>query len=208
MWLFSTKFNGLKWRILESIKRITSIFIWGFPPRDDLRVSNTTVILQKNYVVYWCWSKTWDEIEKFMLNAVKMVVWHVTSPVSYAISLVVQPLLRKSLVPLLRKGWEGRIFGVVLSKLFYLLPTTRLGKPIQSSVHGLVNFFCLTAVSAIKKNYPKINKNTRSKNGLRICGIERFLVDERSHHHWPRLCNKQRQCSVLVILVILMQLCH
>ena len=39
-----------------------------------------------------------------MLNAVKRVVWQVTSPVSYAISLVVQPLLRKSLVPLLRKG--------------------------------------------------------------------------------------------------------
>ena len=24
------------------------------PPRDDLRFSNTTGILEKNYVVYWC----------------------------------------------------------------------------------------------------------------------------------------------------------
>ena len=32
------------------------------PPRDDLRFSNTTGILQKkNYVVYWCWSRARDE---------------------------------------------------------------------------------------------------------------------------------------------------
>ena len=32
-------------------------------PRDDLRFSNTTGILppQKNYVVYWCWSRARDE---------------------------------------------------------------------------------------------------------------------------------------------------
>ena len=32
------------------------------PPRDDLRFSNTTGILQKKkYVVYWCWSRARDE---------------------------------------------------------------------------------------------------------------------------------------------------
>ena len=31
------------------------------PPWDDLRFSNTTGILQKNYVVYWCWSRARDE---------------------------------------------------------------------------------------------------------------------------------------------------
>ena len=28
----------------------------------------------ENFVVYWCWSTTWDEVEEFLLNAVKMVV--------------------------------------------------------------------------------------------------------------------------------------
>ena len=28
----------------------------------------------KKMVVYWCWSKKWDEVEEFMLNPVKMVV--------------------------------------------------------------------------------------------------------------------------------------
>ena len=44
------------------------------PSWDDLRLSNTTDILQKLFVVYWSWSKTWDEVEEFMFNAVKMVV--------------------------------------------------------------------------------------------------------------------------------------
>ena len=31
------------------------------PPWDDLRFSNTTGILQKKNVVYWCWSRARDE---------------------------------------------------------------------------------------------------------------------------------------------------
>ena len=31
------------------------------PPWDDLRFSNITGTLQKNYVVYWCWSRARDE---------------------------------------------------------------------------------------------------------------------------------------------------
>ena len=42
-------------------------------PWDDLRLC--TVIRQKkkekkNFVVYWCWNKIWDEVEEFMLNTV------------------------------------------------------------------------------------------------------------------------------------------
>ena len=29
---------------------------------------------KNNFVVYWCWNKTWGEVEEFMLNAIKMVV--------------------------------------------------------------------------------------------------------------------------------------
>ena len=43
------------------------------PFQDDLRLSNTTGIEQKKSVVYWSWSKTWDVVEEFMFNAVKMV---------------------------------------------------------------------------------------------------------------------------------------
>lgn len=31
------------------------------------------------YVVYWCRSKTRDEVEELMLNTVKIVVWHIMS---------------------------------------------------------------------------------------------------------------------------------
>ena len=44
-------------------------------PQDDQHLSNTTGILQKKiFVVCWCWSQTWDDLEEFMLNSVKMVV--------------------------------------------------------------------------------------------------------------------------------------
>ena len=37
------------------------------PPPRPTRLSNTTGILQKKtFVVYWCWSKTWDEVGEFM----------------------------------------------------------------------------------------------------------------------------------------------
>lgn len=38
------------------------------PLRDDLRLLNMTDILQKNYVVCWCWSKTRDNVEEFILT--------------------------------------------------------------------------------------------------------------------------------------------
>ena len=45
------------------------------PTRDDPWLSNTTGIFQKkNFVVYWCKSKTWDRVEEFMINATKMIV--------------------------------------------------------------------------------------------------------------------------------------
>ena len=46
-------------------------------PWDDLRLSNTTGYLPKKklvFVVYWCWSKTRDRVEEFMLNTIRMVV--------------------------------------------------------------------------------------------------------------------------------------
>ena len=45
-------------------------------PQDELRLSNKIVILQKkrDFVVYWFWGKTWDEVEEFMLNALKLAV--------------------------------------------------------------------------------------------------------------------------------------
>ena len=49
------------------------------PPWDDLQLSSTTGILQKeHFVVYWCWRKTWDKVEKnaVMSIAMKVVVWH------------------------------------------------------------------------------------------------------------------------------------
>ena len=47
------------------------------PSLDNLQLSNTTDILpKKKNVIYWCWSKTWDKVKEFMLNIVKMVVWH------------------------------------------------------------------------------------------------------------------------------------
>ena len=54
-----------------------------------LQLSNTSSILRKNFAVYWQWSKTWEEVEEFMFNALKMVVKMV----------VVQPLLRRILDP-------------------------------------------------------------------------------------------------------------
>ena len=37
------------------------------PPWDNLRFSNTTRILQKkNYVVYWCWSRTRDGVHPLL----------------------------------------------------------------------------------------------------------------------------------------------
>ena len=40
--------------------------------------SNRTVILRKKKMfcrIFWCWSTTWDDLDEFMLNAVKMKVW-------------------------------------------------------------------------------------------------------------------------------------
>ena len=54
---------------------------------------------KKNYVVYCCWSKTWDEVEEFMINGLKMVVWHL---IQLRHSLLVYSLLRKILDPPLR----------------------------------------------------------------------------------------------------------
>ena len=50
-------------------------FAHPHPPQDDLRLFNSTGILaKKKLLVYWCWSKTRDEVGEFMLNALKMVV--------------------------------------------------------------------------------------------------------------------------------------
>ena len=43
---------------------------------DDLRLSYATVILQKKiFVVYWCWSKKWDEVDT------ELICWYVFSAV-------------------------------------------------------------------------------------------------------------------------------
>ena len=70
------------------------------PPQDVLWLSNSTGILQKNYVAYWCWNKTWDEVEwRTYVKRHKhgILSRHITSQLRH--SLVVHPLLRKILDP-------------------------------------------------------------------------------------------------------------
>ena len=90
----------------------------------DLRLSYATVILQKKiFVVYWCWSKKWDEI------GTELICWYVFSavhiillpsqkpPSSYSLLkfVYVTSRLRHSLVghPLPRKilNWSTYIFS-------------------------------------------------------------------------------------------------
>ena len=72
-----------------------------------LQLSNTSSILRKNFAVYWQWSKTWEEVEEFMFNALKMVVKMV----------VVQPLLRRILDPSWILSASCRLWQIVLAML-------------------------------------------------------------------------------------------
>ena len=71
------------------------------PPIDDLRLPNSTGILpKKNYVVYWCWRKTWDEVEWGIYvkrHKHGSLVRHITSHLRH--SLVVNSLQRTMLDP-------------------------------------------------------------------------------------------------------------